>query len=56
MTVIHKVWEMKDKHHFPEDRKVKQTVLKETPLHIDLRAPENKLTKDPCLRRILKVK
>ena len=29
-SVLHKVWEMKEKHHLPEDRKVKQAVLKES--------------------------
>ena len=42
-SVLHKVWEMKERYHLPEERKVTQAVLKETPPHIDLRPPVIKL-------------
>ena len=41
-SVLHKVWEIRDKHHLPDQRKLTSAVLKDLPPHMDLKSPEIK--------------
>ena len=39
-SVLHNVWEIKGKHHLPEERRLTNVVLKDLPPHMVLKAPE----------------
>ena len=41
-SVLHKVWEIRDKHHLPDQRKWSSTILKDLPPYMDLKPPEIK--------------
>ena len=41
-SVLHKVWEIREKHHLPDQRKLSSAVLKDLPPHMDLKPPEIK--------------
>ena len=43
-SVLHKVWELKEKHHLPDQRKVTSAVLEDMPPNINLNPPEIRLT------------
>ena len=43
-SVLHKVWELKEKHHLPDQRKLTSAVLEDMPPNLNLRPPEIKLT------------
>ena len=41
-SVLHSVWEIREKHHLPHLRRLTNTVLKDLPPHMDLKPPEIK--------------
>ena len=43
-SVLHNVWEIKDKHHLPEDRRLTNVVLPDIPPHMDFRPPTIKMS------------
>ena len=43
-SVLHKVWELKEKHHLPDQRKVTSAVPEDMPPNINLNPPEIRLT------------